>query len=155
MRSFDVLKILTIVLLFATGHLYGQSRNERLFPVKGQIVVKGTFRPKQPTDADVYKVNIRKFQEVSIKVQSNSIFIIEGNECGMYFRLFDDNKVEMKVGDAPAGVDDWSGYVEHAGTYEIRIQMGCIDAVTNKQLSVKKPKMTYSLRVFQPLAPSR
>ena len=103
----------------------------------------------------MYFINLRKYQEVSIKVLSNSVFLTKGNECGMYFRLFDVDGIETKIGDAPAAVDDWSGYLEHAGKYKITIQMGCLEAVTAKQIGAKKPRFKYTLKIFQPLAPAR
>ena len=144
-----------IALIFSVGHIYGQARNERLYPKDGRVEVSAVFRPKLTTDGDVYLIYIRKVREVSVKVTSNSAFIGKGNECGMYFRLFDDKGVETKIGDAPAGVDQWSGYVEKAGIYRIQIAMGCLEAITASQIAAKKPRFRYTLKIFQPPAPSR
>lgn len=150
-----MIKILATVLLLCTGFTYAQEKNTWLYMKGGRVEATGVFRPKSPVSADVYFINLRKYQEVSIKVLSNSVFLTKENECGMYFRLSDDKGIETKIGDAPAGVDDWSGYVEHAGIYHLRIGMGCLEAFTAKQLAVKKPKFTYTLKIFQPPAPSR
>lgn len=150
-----MIKIFAIVLLLCTGFTYAQEKNSWLYMKGGRVEATGVFRHKSSKSADVYFINLRKNQEVSIKVRSNSVFLTKGNECGMYFRLFDDKGIETKIGDAPAGVDDWSGYLDHAGKYKITIQMKCFEVFTAKQLAVKKPKFTYTLSIFQPLAPSR
>lgn len=121
----------------------------------GRAEVSSVFRPKSLTDADLVYVYIRKYQEVSISVSSNSIYFSKENECGMYFRLFDSKGIETKIGDASAGVDQWSGYVEKAGMFKLRIQMGCLESFTPKQLNTKKPVFKYNLKIYQPPAPSR
>ena len=145
-------KILPILLIIGGVSGFANAQRTRLYPEGGRAEASKVFRPKTQKDSDLYDVYLRKYQEVSIKVISSSVFITRGNECGMYFRLFDDKGEETKIGDSPAGVDDWSGYVEHAGIYHLRIRMGCLEAFTAKQFAAKKPKFTYTLKIFQPLA---
>lgn len=151
-------RILVVMLLICGSTVSLTAQNappKTLYLTKGRGSVTKVFRPRSSADSDQFFVYIRKFQEVSIKVISNSVFLGEGNECGVYFRIFDDKGVETKIGDSPAGVDDWTGYVDHAGRYKLKIEMGCLEAFTAKQLAAKKPGFTYTLKIVQPLAPSR
>lgn len=148
-----VLALITGLIIISSFELMTAQETD-LYPKKGRASVTKTFRPKSTTDADVYTIYIRKKQEVSIKVTSNSVYLFKGNKCGMYFRLFDDKGEEFKIGDSPAGIDQWSGYVDRAGTYQLKIRMGCLESFP-RQLIARKPKFTYTLSFFQPPAPSR
>ncbi|MFM9903271.1 MAG: hypothetical protein ACKVQJ_01720 [Pyrinomonadaceae bacterium] len=133
-----------------------QAQATRLYPKDGRVAGSvRIFSPKTRTDAEVFLVYLRKYQEVTITVSSNSVFLAKENECGMYFRLFDDKGKETKIGDSPAGIDKWTGYVEKAGTYKIRVGMGCLESYTTKQLLARNPKFRYLVEIYQPLAPSR
>ena len=99
-------KILPILLIIGGVSGFANAQRTRLYPEGGRAEASKVFRPKTQKDSDLYDVYLRKYQEVSIKVISSSVFITRGNECGMYFRLFDDKGEETKIGDSPAGVDD-------------------------------------------------
>ncbi|CAN5532391.1 hypothetical protein BH10ACI3_BH10ACI3_18480 [soil metagenome] len=153
-----MLRILCIVLLTGGLAALSQAQNtpkKNIYLTDGRAEVSNVFRPRSPTDADLFYLYIRKYQEISISVGSNSVYLSKENECGMYFRLFDDKGIETKIGDAPAGVDSWSGYVEKAGMFKIKVQMGCLESFTLKQLTAKKPVFKYDLKIYQRPASSR
>jgi hypothetical protein len=147
--------IMLLVGGFSAGLMAQDGPPKFLYLREGKVKVSKVFRPRSLAAADTFYLYLRKFQEVSLKIVSTSVFIGKDNECGVYFRLFDDKGLETKMGDSPAGIDDWIGYVDNAGRYKVKIDMGCLEAVTSKQIAARRPSFKYTLKIFQPIAPGR
>jgi len=105
------------------------------------------FQPAKQTDADFYYIGLFTYQMVEIKVVSNSVFLSEENECGMYFQVFDSKDEEMFTGDSMNGIDIWKGEIKKRDTYKIKVYMSCPEDFTTRELQKKKPKFKYSMEI--------
>jgi hypothetical protein len=114
----------------------------------GKATVTKNFAPRRKTDAHFYHLELHKGQTAALKVASNSVFLSEENECGIYFELFDSKGKRLFLGDSPTGIDEWEGKVEETGNYKIKIRMSCLEAFSTADLQKKKPKFGYSLNAL-------
>lgn len=116
--------------------------------------VRKLLSPVKPSDSHTYYIYLRRSQNVEIKVSSNSVFLSEENECGVYFRLFDPKGAEVSLGDSPAGIDNWSQRIDVPGLYKLKVYMGCLEAFSARDLVKKKPKLRYELEVTSNSSPA-
>ena len=114
----------------------------------GKATVKKNFAPGKKADAHFYHLALRKGQRAEIKATSNSVFLSEENECGVYFEIFDGKDKKLFLGDSPTGIDEWEGEIEETGNYKIKIYMSCLEAFTTADLRKKKPMFRYSLGIL-------
>lgn len=114
----------------------------------GKATIKKNFAPRKKADAHFYHLALRKGRTAVITVVSNSVFLSEENECGVYFELFDSKGKKLFLGDSPAGIDEWKGETEETGNYKIKVYMSCLEAFSTADLQKKKPKFGYSLNVL-------
>ena len=114
----------------------------------GKAAIRKTFAPLKKADAHFYHLALRKGRTAAIKVDSNSVFLSEENECGVYFEMFDGKGKKLFLGDSPTGIDEWEGEIEETGSYKIKIYMSCLEAFTLAELQKKKPKFAYSLEII-------
>jgi hypothetical protein len=114
-------------------------------PKDGKATVRKNFAPRRRTDAHFYHLALRKGQTAALKVVSNSVFLSEENECGVYFELFDPKGKKLFLGDSPTGIDEWAGEIEETGSYKIKVYMSCLEAFSTADLQKKKPRFEYSL----------
>jgi hypothetical protein len=139
--------IAAIFFLICGLSVFAHAQKTRLyFDSRDKASVKKVFRPLRQSDAHNYYIYLRKSQ-VEIKVSSNSVFLSEENECGVYFRLFDGKGAEVSLGDSPAGIDNWNGQIEDAGLYKIKVYMGCLEAYSAGDLTKKKPAFRYKMEI--------
>lgn len=117
--------------------------------------VEKSFEPKHQADADIFYIRFRYHQMVEITVSSNTVFLSKENECGMYFKVFDDEDKELWLGDSPAGIDLWQGEIKNAGIHKIKVYMGCLEAFALAELQKKKPKFNYALEILGSKSPTR
>ena len=114
----------------------------------GKATAKKVFAPRKKTDAHFYHLALRKGRTAAIKVVSNSVFLSEENECGVYFEVFDGRGKRLFLGDSPTGIDEWEGRIEETGNYKIKIYMSCLESFTTADLQKKKPRFGYSLEIL-------
>lgn len=113
----------------------------------GGVTIKKDFAPKSKAAAHLYYLNLRKGQYLDVKVDSNSVFLSEENECGPVFEIFDGGGRKLFLGDAPAGINRWEGEIRKTGNHRIKVYMDCLEAFSTATLQQKKPKFRYSLEV--------
>jgi hypothetical protein len=53
----------------------------------------------------------------------------------------------MDIGDDPVGIDAWEGEVKEAGSYKIKVAMGCVESYTTTDVRRKKPVFRCTLAV--------
>ncbi|HYJ87473.1 MAG TPA: hypothetical protein VEW46_15540 [Pyrinomonadaceae bacterium] len=111
----------------------------------GKATVNKNFAPRKKADAHFYHLALHKGQTAGIKVDSNSVFLSEENECGVYFELFDGKGKTLFLGDSPTGIDEWEGEIAESGNYKIKVYMSCLEAFSTADLRRKKPRFGYSL----------
>ena len=147
--------IISFCLLFCGFSTAVSAQKTRLyFNGDNKASVRKLFSPVKPSDSHSYYIYLRRSPNVEIKVSSNSVFLSEENECGVYFRLFDPKGVEVSLGDSPAGIDNWSQGIESPGLYKLKVYMGCLEAFSARDLIKKKPKFRYELEVTSSSSPA-
>lgn len=111
----------------------------------GKATISKNFVPRKKADAHFYQLALRKGRTADIKVVSNSVFLSEENECGVYFELFDSQGKKLFLGDSATGIDEWEGEIQQTANYKIRIYMSCLEAFSTADLRKLRPKFAYSL----------
>lgn len=140
-------KVLAIGFLMGSFLIFAHGQKTTLTLKNGKAAAAKYFSPRKKADAHFYRIALRKGQTVEINLDSNSLFLSEENECGVYFELFDGKGKQLFLGDSPAGIDSWDGEIEQTGNYKIKVLMGCLEAFTTADLQKKKPKFKYSLGI--------
>ena len=140
-------KVLAAGFLLCSFLISASAQKTTLTLKNGKATVKKNFQPRRVADAHFYSLKLRKGQMVDIKVDANSIYMTEENECSVYFSLSDGKGKEVLIGDSMVGIDEWQGEIERSGNYKIKVYMSGIENFTAGELRKKKPNFKYLLTV--------